>query len=177
MTTSLTDTRSGEFYRQALEVLPGGVNSPVRAMRAIGRDPIFIARGEGAWEIGTGLATRHQPEVRPARVLHLNGVPAASADIAELVPMLWLTPALDRLFSEGAGERRRFLDRLAFALDANHARRAARYERAMHERLGLSLQAHHLGERAGDAGGGVVDFDRPRRLPVAARGEQRQREA
>jgi DNA replication and repair protein RecF len=96
-----------------------------------------VARGEGAWEIGTGLATRHQPEVRPARVLHLNGVPAASADIAELVPMLWLTPALDRLFSEGAGERRRFLDRLAFALDANHARRAARYERAMHERLRL----------------------------------------
>jgi DNA replication and repair protein RecF len=96
-----------------------------------------VARGEGAWEIGTGLATRHQPEIRPARVLHLNGAPAASADIAELVPMLWLTPALDRLFSEGAGERRRFLDRLAFALDANHARRAARYERAMHERLRL----------------------------------------
>jgi glutamate-1-semialdehyde 2,1-aminomutase len=48
MTTSLTDTRSSELYRRASEVLPGGVNSPVRAMRAIGRDPIFIARGEGA---------------------------------------------------------------------------------------------------------------------------------
>jgi glutamate-1-semialdehyde 2,1-aminomutase len=48
VTTSLTDTRSSELYRQALEVLPGGVNSPVRAMRAIGRDPIFIERGEGA---------------------------------------------------------------------------------------------------------------------------------
>ena len=34
--------------RRALELLPGGVNSPVRAMRAIGRDPIFVARGEGA---------------------------------------------------------------------------------------------------------------------------------
>jgi glutamate-1-semialdehyde 2,1-aminomutase len=45
---SLTDTRSGELYRRALEVIPGGVNSPVRAMRAIGRDPIFIDRGEGA---------------------------------------------------------------------------------------------------------------------------------
>jgi glutamate-1-semialdehyde 2,1-aminomutase len=45
---SVTDTRSAELYRQALEVLPGGVNSPVRAMRAIGRDPLFIARGEGA---------------------------------------------------------------------------------------------------------------------------------
>jgi glutamate-1-semialdehyde 2,1-aminomutase len=48
VTASLTDTRSGELYGRALELIPGGVNSPVRAMRAIGRDPIFIARGEGA---------------------------------------------------------------------------------------------------------------------------------
>jgi glutamate-1-semialdehyde 2,1-aminomutase len=40
--------RSAELYERALELLPGGVNSPVRAMRAIGRDPIFVARGEGA---------------------------------------------------------------------------------------------------------------------------------
>ena len=41
--------RSAELYRRALELMPGGVNSPVRAMRAIGREhPIFIARGEGA---------------------------------------------------------------------------------------------------------------------------------
>ena len=48
MTVSLTDTRSAEHYRRALALIPGGVNSPVRAMRAIGREPIFIARGEGA---------------------------------------------------------------------------------------------------------------------------------
>ncbi len=48
MTASLKDTRSTELYRRALEVIPGAVNSPVRAMRSIGRDPIFIARGEGA---------------------------------------------------------------------------------------------------------------------------------
>ncbi len=46
--TSLSDTHSAEWYRRALRVLPGGVNSPVRAMRAIGRDPLFIERGEGA---------------------------------------------------------------------------------------------------------------------------------
>ncbi len=46
--TALTDTRSAALYRRALEVMPGGVNSPVRAMQAIGRDPVFIARGEGA---------------------------------------------------------------------------------------------------------------------------------
>ena len=48
MTASLTDTRSADCYRRALELIPGGVNSPVRAMHAIGREPIFIARGAGA---------------------------------------------------------------------------------------------------------------------------------
>jgi glutamate-1-semialdehyde 2,1-aminomutase len=46
--TSHSDARSAELYARAVELLPGGVNSPVRAMRSIGRDPIFIARGEGA---------------------------------------------------------------------------------------------------------------------------------
>ena len=44
----MSDTRSAELYRRALHVLPGGVNSPVRAMRAIGRDPIFVERASGA---------------------------------------------------------------------------------------------------------------------------------
>src|SRR4029077_16780875 len=42
-------TRS-ELYRRALELIPGGVNSPVRAMRAVGLDePVFVRRGEGAY--------------------------------------------------------------------------------------------------------------------------------
>jgi glutamate-1-semialdehyde 2,1-aminomutase len=44
---SLQSQRSEELYRRALEVMPGGVNSPVRAMRQIGREPLFIERGEG----------------------------------------------------------------------------------------------------------------------------------
>ena len=48
MTVSLTDARSAELYARALQRLPGGVNSPVRAMRAIGRDPVFVERGQGA---------------------------------------------------------------------------------------------------------------------------------
>jgi glutamate-1-semialdehyde 2,1-aminomutase len=48
VTISLRDARSAELYRRALMYLPGGVNSPVRAMRAIDRDPLFIERGEGA---------------------------------------------------------------------------------------------------------------------------------
>jgi glutamate-1-semialdehyde 2,1-aminomutase len=48
MTVSLTDARSAELYARALQRLPGGVNSPVRAMGAIGRDPVFVERGQGA---------------------------------------------------------------------------------------------------------------------------------
>jgi glutamate-1-semialdehyde 2,1-aminomutase len=46
--TNLDTSTSDALYARALGVLPGGVNSPVRAMRAIGRDPIFVERGEGA---------------------------------------------------------------------------------------------------------------------------------
>jgi len=48
MAVSVRDTKSAALYERALRYLPGGVNSPVRAMRSIGRDPIFMARGEGA---------------------------------------------------------------------------------------------------------------------------------
>jgi glutamate-1-semialdehyde 2,1-aminomutase len=50
---SALTTRSEELYRHALGLLPGGVNSPVRAMAAIGRDPIFIERGAGSrvWDV------------------------------------------------------------------------------------------------------------------------------
>ncbi len=48
MTISLRDTRSTEQYERAVKYLPGGVNSPVRAMRSIGRNPVFIERGSGA---------------------------------------------------------------------------------------------------------------------------------
>jgi glutamate-1-semialdehyde 2,1-aminomutase len=48
MSQTLTDTRSAALYSRAVKVLPGGVNSPVRAMRSIGRDPLFIAGASGA---------------------------------------------------------------------------------------------------------------------------------
>ena len=48
MSASITDSKSAELYARALNVLPGGVNSPVRAMRSIGRDPIFAERAQGA---------------------------------------------------------------------------------------------------------------------------------
>ncbi|MSP95247.1 MAG: DNA replication/repair protein RecF [Alphaproteobacteria bacterium] len=94
-----------------------------------------VAAPGGTWEIGTGLVPSEGATQR--RTLHLNGAPATNADVAELLPMLWLTPAQDRLFLDGASERRRFLDRLVFSAEPQHARRATRYERAMAERLRL----------------------------------------
>jgi DNA replication and repair protein RecF len=86
-------------------------------------------------EIGTGLIPDESGHGR--RATRLNGAQASATDLAGLLPMLWLTPAMDRLFIESASGRRRFLDRLVFGLDGAHASRAARYEMAMRERLRL----------------------------------------
>jgi DNA replication and repair protein RecF len=95
-----------------------------------------VARGSETYEIGTGLAAG--PEGSERRQVHLNGAPAQnSADLAEIVQMMWLTPAMDRLFIESASGRRRFLDRLVLGFDPAHARRALRYEQAMRERARL----------------------------------------
>ena len=56
---------------------------------------------------------------------------------ASIVSLLWLTPAMDRLFAEGAAGRRRFLDRLVLAIDSAHAARVAAFERASRERSHL----------------------------------------
>jgi DNA replication and repair protein RecF len=57
--------------------------------------------------------------------------------LGDIVQLIWLTPAMDRLFIESAGGRRRFLDRLVLGFDASHARATTRYETAMRERARL----------------------------------------
>jgi len=95
-----------------------------------------ITRGDVGYELGTGLGLNAQGGER--RRMHLNGAPLTNpAELAEIVQMIWLTPAMDRLFTEGASGRRKFLDRLVLGFDSQHARRAARYETAMRERLRL----------------------------------------
>jgi DNA replication and repair protein RecF len=88
--------------------------------------------GEVAGEIrlGTGTAPT-APERRQVRV---NGAPASVNSLSEWLSILWLTPAMDRLFTGSAGERRRFLDRLVLALEPAHAHHASRYEAAMRAR-------------------------------------------
>ena len=92
-----------------------------------------VTRGETEHEIGTGMTSGSA-----SRQVRLNGAPAqSSADLGEIVQLIWLTPAMDRLFIESAGGRRRFLDRLVLGFDAGHARAATRYETAMRERARL----------------------------------------
>ena len=95
-----------------------------------------VRRSSESYELGTGLGVSAQGAER--RRMQLNGAPLTNtSELAEIVQMVWLTPAMDRLFTEGASGRRKFLDRLVLGFDAAHARRAARYETAMRERLRL----------------------------------------
>lgn len=86
----------------------------------------------GRVEIGTG-----RDGVSDRRAIRVDGQPAKAQALAGLVSALWLTPAMDRLFIEGAGGRRRFLDRLVLGQDAGHAARSGAYEHAMRERSRL----------------------------------------
>lgn len=95
----------------------------------------------GRFEIGTG---REQGSER--RALRLDGEQAKSAALAGLVAVLWLVPAMDRLFVEGASGRRRFLDRLILGIEHGHAAHAGAYEHAMRERNRV------LKEQGGDPG-------------------------
>ncbi|WP_344695712.1 DNA replication/repair protein RecF [Sphingomonas rosea] len=98
--------------------------------RSDGRGGWAVSAALGATALGTGtLATA--PERRQVRI---NGAPSSVNSLAEWLSVLWLTPAMDRLFTGPAGDRRRFLDRLVLALEPGHAHHAARYEAAMRAR-------------------------------------------
>ena len=71
------------------------------------------------------------------RVTRRDGQPATASELARAARMTWLTPAMDRLWSGGAGDRRRFFDRLTLARASEHGSAAAQYERAMRERQRL----------------------------------------
>ncbi len=126
----LRGARLGEHVRKG----------PVVQADALWAVAATVTRGGTEYDIGTGLTLgpgggeRRQDK----RSVRLNGVEAkGSADLGDIVQMIWLTPAMDRLFIESAGGRRRFLDRLVLGFDAGHARAATRYETAMRERARL----------------------------------------
>lgn len=84
-----------------------------------------------------GAGAERTPEGGVKRVARRNGQPATASELAEAARMTWLTPAMDRLWSGPAGDRRRFFDRLTLARAPEHGHAAAAYERAMRERQRL----------------------------------------
>ncbi|MDP3896527.1 MAG: DNA replication/repair protein RecF [Mesorhizobium sp.] len=87
----------------------------------------------GACEIGTGTSGPG-PDAEGGRKVRINGAPAAADDLMQWLRVVWLTPAMDALFTGPAADRRRFLDRLVLAIDPAHGRRALDYEKAMRGR-------------------------------------------
>ncbi len=107
----------------------------------------------GAVDIGTGLTAPAANAVneRTGRIVRINGeTQTGSGVLADHVEMIWLTPAMDGLFTGPAGERRRFLDRLVLCFDAAHGARSNQFERAMRQRNrlledGVREAAHFAG--------------------------------
>jgi DNA replication and repair protein RecF len=93
---------------------------------------------EGRVAIGTGLEPGRSDGSLLRRVVRIDGRPASSQTALGLhVAAVWLTPQLDRLFLDGASDRRRFLDRLVTALHPEHAGDVAAYENALRQRSRL----------------------------------------
>jgi DNA replication and repair protein RecF len=93
---------------------------------------------DGRLAIGTGLEPARTDGGPPRRVVRIDGRPAQSQNALGLhVAAVWLTPQLDRLFLDGPGERRRFLDRLVTALHPEHAGDVAAYDNALRQRARL----------------------------------------
>jgi len=95
-----------------------------------------VAGAHGEARIGTGRDTTSDSGER--RQVRVDGAPARSQTaLAEHLSLVWLTPQMDRLFLDGGTARRRFLDRLVYGFDPQHAARVSTYERAMRERARL----------------------------------------
>jgi len=129
--------------------------APGRGLRGAPLTEVARRNGPGGFGVAarladdTDLATGTLAAQPERRVVRVNGAAATAASLAERLSVLWLTPATDRLFVEGPGERRRFLDRLVLALDPAHGVHAARYEAAMRQRNRL-LTAERDGGPAAD---------------------------
>lgn len=94
----------------------------------------------GEVQIGTGRDVA-AAERSDRRLVKLGGKPARShTELSKYFNVLWLTPQMDSLFQEGAGVRRRFLDRLVYSFEPGHAARVNAYEQAMQERNRLLQQ-------------------------------------
>ena len=120
---------------------------PGRGLRRATFEEIAFSEGDGSWAVSAsvegmlGLATLGtgiEPpaaDATPSRKCRIDREPVTSAAaFADHLRVVWLTPAMDQLFSGPASERRRFLDRLVLAVDAEHSSRVNALDRALRSR-------------------------------------------
>lgn len=120
---------------------------PGRGLRGARLEELARHGGAGGWAVSARLADGDDERAigvgavagdENRRVVRIDGAPAPGpSSLGDIVRLLWLTPAQDRLFMESAGERRRFLDRMTLAHDPAHARAANDYEASMRQRQRL----------------------------------------
>ena len=126
---------------------------PGRGLRRARLDELPRIEGPGGWAVSARLhdgedecrigvgAFASKPERRICRID--DNAASGPGALSNHLRFMWLTPAQDRLFQEGASERRRFLDRMALAHDAAHAKVSSAYEKAMRQRTRLLEEGGH----------------------------------
>jgi DNA replication and repair protein RecF len=121
---------------------------PGRGLRRATLEDVAFAEGDGAWAVaadvegalglaslGTGIEPPAADDAVLSRKCRIDREPVSSAAaFADHLRVIWLVPAMDGLFNGPASERRRFLDRLVLAVDAEHGSRVNALERALRSR-------------------------------------------
>ncbi len=120
--------------------------APGRGLRGVTLSDAARSDGPGGWTVAADVAavggeltigTGTNPDAPDRRLVRINGAAAPVARLGEWLAVLWLTPAMDRLFADTASARRRFLDRLVLALVPGHGGEVTRYDAAMRARTRL----------------------------------------
>ena len=121
---------------------------PGRGLRRATLEEVAFSEGDGAWAVaaevegmlglatlGTGIEPPGPEDTARSRQCRIDREPVSSAAaFADHLRVIWLTPAMDQLFMGPASERRRFLDRLVLAVDAEHTGRVNALERSLRSR-------------------------------------------
>jgi DNA replication and repair protein RecF len=122
--------------------------APGRGLRRASLDEVAFQEGDGSWAVsaavdgalglatlGTGIEVPATADAAVSRKCRIDREPAVSvAALSDHLRVIWLVPSMDAMFSGPASERRRFLDRLALAVDSEHSGRVAALERALRSR-------------------------------------------
>ncbi|MBV9862158.1 MAG: DNA replication/repair protein RecF [Alphaproteobacteria bacterium] len=147
----LRGARLGEIDRRTASGQSPGSGWAVAATIATRRGPVRIGTGR-ACPARDGAVTASKQAASSAaerRVVRIDGDTArGQIALGERLGLVWLTPAMDRIFLEGPAGRRRLLDRLVLGLDPAHAGRVAAYEHALRERSRLLRDGLSFGRPA-----------------------------